>query len=197
MPGNMNGKLTNDDHWLLEHSERISCAISPEKSILELGCGSGRDTEHLCRFGFVIATDINHQGLQSINASSASRVRIDLSKPLPFQDRVFGFVLASLSLHYFSWTETEFIVAEIKRVLINSGNLLVRVNSTNDTNYGAGCGELIEENFFRTKSQRKRFFDLDSIEKLFWSWKIIQATEKEIDRYRLPKHVWEVVLLAD
>jgi hypothetical protein len=49
-------------------------------------------------------------------------------------------MIADLSLHYFSWDETKKIVNEIKRVLKEDGFLLVRVNSVNDTNYGAGKG---------------------------------------------------------
>lgn len=52
------------------------------------------------------------------------------------------------SLHYFNNEAIKSIVEEIKRVLITDGYIIVRVNSVNDINYGAGNGEEIEKNFY-------------------------------------------------
>mgnify|MGYP005790025775 FL=1 len=37
---------------------------------------------------------------------------------------------------------------EIKRILKPNGNLLARVNSISDLNYGAGQGQRLEENYY-------------------------------------------------
>ena len=97
-------------------------------------------------------------------------------------------------MHYFSWNITESITREIKRVLIEKGILIVRLNSINDVNYGAASGEEIESNFYRIGDRTKRFFDHESIGKLFPEWKIIEASEQVIDRYEKPKFIWELVL---
>jgi len=185
-----------DYDWILEHSDVISNSVSAGKPILELGCGSGEDTIHLTKFGAVVATDINIDALQAQRAKSAARICLDVSKTFPFREKSFGFILASLSLHYFSWIETKIIVSEIKRVLVDRGNLIVRVNSTDDINYGAASGEKVEANFYRIENKYKRFFEFDSIKKLFLDWNIIQANEREIDRYGKPKFIWEIVLNA-
>ena len=47
---------------------------------------------------------------------------------------------------------------EIARVLKPNGNLLARVNSISDLNYGAGQGQRLEENYYFVDGYNKRFF---------------------------------------
>jgi SAM-dependent methyltransferase len=187
---------TKDEAWLLEHSNVISESLLFEKPVLELGCGTGRDTIILEKYGPVVATDISVDALQAQQSKSSNLINLDISKTLPFKENSFCLILASLSLHYFSWKESEQIISEIRRVLIDKGFLIIRVNSVNDVNHGANSGEVIDSNFYRVGNRTKRFFDHDSIEKLFLNWTIIEAREKEIDRYEKPKFIWEVVLRA-
>jgi SAM-dependent methyltransferase len=188
---------SKDDAWILEHSKVISESLLHEKPLLELGSGTGRDTIILEKYGPVVATDISVDLLQAQQSKSSNLVCLDISKTLPFKENSFCLILASLSLHYFSWKESEQIISEIRRVLIDKGFLIIRVNSVNDVNHGANSDEVIDSNFYRVGNRTKRFFDHDSIEELFLNWNIIEAREREIDRYKKPKFIWEVVLSAD
>lgn len=47
---------------------------------------------------------------------------------------------------------------DIKRILRLNGNLLSRVNSIADVNFGAGKGEKIEKNFYYVGGYNKKFF---------------------------------------
>ena len=165
-------------------------------AILEVGCGGGRDTEVLAGAGHrVVAIDL------SLDAIARARARVphaefycqDIRAPFPVD--VAGVVVASLSLHYFAWPDTETLARRIWSVLRPAGVLLCRLNSTNDHNFGASGHPRIDENFYLVDGAPKRFFDRAAVDRLFSSgWRLLGAEERIIDRYERPKSAWEVVL---
>ena len=184
----------NDDRWLLNWLDEIKNAAT-NATVLELGCGRGRDTEFLSTHGFqVVALDCRRESLcRCARVRDAMPVQADLATNLPFADHAFGAILASLSLHYFSWSITQSIMAEIKRVLDRRGMLLIRVNSTEDTNYGAGQGSQLEDNYYRVGRQTKRFFDGASVHDLLSEFDLQAVQHQTIDRYGRDKNVWEAM----
>jgi SAM-dependent methyltransferase len=186
--------VTESDPWLTTWVPRIR-DLSPDALVLELGCGAGRDTATLCVAGLaVVATDIARPSLRRVaeKARRAAAVQMDLREPFPFRARSFQVIVASLSLHYFSWDRTTRAVDEVARCLRPGGLLLARFNSTKDVNHGAGVGEEIEPNLFRVGESHKRFFDRTDVVELLTGWRIERLEEKTIQRYEQPKVVWEV-----
>ncbi len=121
-----------------------------------------------------------------------------IEQPLPFPDRSFQIVIASLCLHYFAWNKTVDIVREIHRCLPPGGLLLCRVNSTKDIDQQMHEHLAIESNFYRVKgkcSEKKRYFDRAALTDLFSAaWEFVAIEEMGIDRYDRRKMVWEIVL---
>jgi len=165
--------------------------------ILELGCGWGWDTLELLNAGCnVIASDLSTENLRATKGISlhADTVQLDNGKPLPFIDHSLSVIVASLSLHYFTWTVTLQIAFELNRILKADGILLARFNSTNDHNYGASPSETeIEPNFHQVGTSTKRFFDEPSVRTMLQGWDIQFLEENVIHRYEKPKSVWEVM----
>lgn len=185
----------NGDLWLAKWLSLI-CEKSVGGSVLELGCGAGRDTIDLLSAGCkVIATDLSLENLRecTVTIPEANLLQMDNGKSLPFADRIFGVVVASLSLHYFSWVVTMHIASELKRCLKTGGILIARFNSTNDVNYGASSTDQIEPNFYRVRNSTKRFFDENSVRVFLHGWDIQFFEENIIYRYEKPKSVWEVM----
>ena len=185
------------DPWLTAWMPRIR-SLSLNEPVLELGCGTGRDTATLCAGGLaVVATDISRPSLRQCAkaARRVSAVQMDLREPFPFRAMSFRVVVASLSLHYFSWTGTTGAVAEIARCICPGGLLLARFNSTNDIHHGAGVGDEIERHLFRVGVHQKRFFDRADVVGLLAGWHIEQLAEQTIQRYEKSKVVWEVAAL--
>lgn len=179
------------DKWLDSIREK-----SAYGSVLELGCGYGRDTVDLLAAGCnVIATDIARENLAECarSAPEAKLVQLDNGKPLPFAAHSLPVIVASLSLHYFSWEVTVRTASELRRCLTDGGLLLARFNSTNDLHYGAASASEIEPNFYQVGSRTKRFFDENSVRLFLQEWEIQFLEENVIHRYQKPKSVWEVL----
>jgi len=181
------------ERWLPLVRERAA-----DRPILELGCGTGRDTATLVRAGHrVVALDLSLTSimLAKLRAPKARFHRRDLRRPFPIGEAGAQVVIASLSLHYFPWPETVELVERIRRTLRPNGVLLCRLNSTKDRHFGAVGHERIAENFYLVRGAPKRFFDLESVDKLFASgWNRLSVQEGVIDRYAQAKTAWEIVL---
>lgn len=185
-----------DDLWL-ERWLAVLRTLSPTHDVLELGCGSGRDTKYLVEQGFTVtATDIARDALKACaqKAPTAECLEVDVRRPLPFNDRSYHAVVASLCLHYFLREQTLAILGEIRRCLKQDGLLLSRFNSTNDVNFGAVGFREIEPNFYAVRGRSKRFFDRKTLQETFADgWEIRSIEEMTILRYSRPKVVWEVI----
>ena len=180
------------ERWLPLIAQRAGSA-----PILELGCGPGDDADTLTRAGHhVVALDVSDDAIDVARARvpGAEFHHGDVREPFMVADASVGVVVASLSLHYFSWPQTEDIVTRIRRVLRSSGVLLCRLNSTNDHNFGASGHKQIEPNYYWVKGKRKRFFDAADVARLFSrDWIVISSEELTTLKYGKPKVAWEVV----
>lgn len=167
--------------------------------VLELGCGNGRDTVDLLAAGCkVTAMDISRENLAecAVAAPKADILQMDIGKPLPFAKDSASVIIASLSLHYFSWAVTLQISSEIKRCFKNGGLLLTRFNSLNDRQHGSTSTLEIEPNFYNVGTGTKRFFDESSVRLFLQGWDIQFLQENVIDRYKKPKYVWEAMAIC-
>jgi len=164
------------------------------KRVLELGCGPGIDSQFIStKASSLIAGDLNINIAidESLNENKVKYLALDHSETLPFKDAKFDVAIASLTLHYFSWSKTVEILGEISRVLANNGQLICRLNSTLDTNYGAIGHIELEAGLYDVNGANKRFFSEQDILLLFADhWRLIDLKHQTIDRYEKPKKIW-------
>ena len=187
----------SDDPWL----ERLLPLVRERigsTPVLELGCGSGRDTAVLAAAGCrVVGVDLSAQAIANAQARvpSGEFHCQDLRAAFPLATASVGVIVASLSLHYFTWKETLALAERIHEALLPGGVLLCRLNSVNDHHYGASGHPEIEPDFYLVDGEPKRFFRRATIVEVFSrGWLLRQLEEKIIHRYRHPKSVWEAVL---
>ena len=172
--------------------------------IIDLGCGTGNNTLYLVeKKKKVISCDYSQGAINIVKKyiPNSETMLFDMTEGLPFEDNYTELIVADLCLHYFAEQVTINIINELKRVIKPNGYLLFRVNSVNDTNYGAMQGEKIEENFFLTATtpgegndMTKRFFDKEHILKFFKDWDIEYIKEETMGRYEKPKILWRCAL---
>ena len=181
------------DNWLDKYEGMLKQSI--DTPIIDLGCGKGNNALYLTERKFkVIACDQSQVAIELINTyvpQAATKV-FDINKGLPFDSASAKIIIADLSLHYFSWSDTEKIISDIQRVLLPEGYLLARLNSTNDTEHFAGQGTLIEDNYYGVNGTHKRFFEKTQIDKFFKDWRIDYVEEYQLDRLSKSKILWEV-----
>lgn len=179
-----------DYKWLQEWA-----LILKEKNILELGCGDGKDSQVLFKLGkklTVCDRDLCRFNDFTSESHNFKKLEIDHSEGLPFAEEEYDVVIASLCLHYFTWEKTAKILKEIHRVLKPKGILICRVNSSQDINYGSQGYPEIEKGLYTVKTFTRRFFAKADILDLYSpEWDVSNLEHKEIDRYKLPKFIWQ------
>ncbi len=184
------------DEWLDTFSDIITDCKTP---IIDLGCGYGVDTKYLVEMGKqVISCDYAPNAVSNIKINFPELYGaecFDMRDGLPFPDNYTNLIIADLTLHYFSTHTTNKILYELKRVLKKDGTLLLRVNSTNDVNHGAGQGLEVEHHYYKSDDNcYKRFFDEADIHFFFHDWNIVSLSNKIMYRYEAPKNLWEVAV---
>lgn len=183
------------DLWLDKYENIL--IKSKDIPIIDLGCGFGNDTLYLKERGYdVISCDFSEEALQRLSnyIDNLTIKCFDLKEGLPFESNSAKIIISDLSLHYFTWSDTEKILKEIDRVLMDDGILLCRVNSTKDINHGSGQGTKIEENFYDIDGNLKRFFNEEQLRELFKNWNIKYINELEMNRYKVSKILWEIAI---
>lgn len=114
----------------------------------------------------------------------------DMRQGLPYAGHSFDAVVADLSLHYFSWTDTAAIIADISRILRLGGRLIARVHSVRNLPPDAEAVlEKIEERCYRVDGFPRRYFTPEDIRSLLSGWQFVSLREAAICRYGLHKQV--------
>jgi len=172
-----------DYKWLDSYTDMLS-----DKTVLELGCGSGIDTTLISKLAkCFVSGDIEPMP----NAQHRLQV-LDHSKNLPFKNGSFDTVVASLCLHYFSMENTKEIIAEISRVLVPDGKFICRLNSYKDEHHGSVGFPQIEPGLYNVNGKPKRFFREAQIRTLWKHGYILdEISHKSIDRYQRAKYIYE------
>ncbi len=170
------------------------------RSVLELGCGQGRDTLFFAKEGFqVTALDYSEAGLlklqgsaREIGVSGLIDTRFfDVRKPLPFPDGSFDACYSHMLLCMeLSTEELRFLLGEIHRVLKPGGLVLYSVRNTFDKHYGAGTRT--SEEMYDIGGFVVHFFSEEKVRSLSEGYRIL-----EISRMRegnLPRELYAVAL---
>jgi SAM-dependent methyltransferase len=168
-----------------------------DSTILEIGCGSGADTAVMAAAGLkVLAFDLSPQAIAKAQAlvSSAQFLVRDTRDDFPVALNSTQVVIASLSLHYFTWRETVALFERVQQTLLPGGLFVCRLNSTQDINFGAAGHPAVEDNYFLVDGEPKRFFDREAVDAIFRrGWKIISLEHRVTDKYIQQKSLWEIV----
>ncbi len=185
------------DPWLERWLPLITARAGADP-VLELGCGTGRDTAALSKAGLdVVALDLSGVSLAAakLRCPSAQFHCQDLRDPFPLGPESTGVVVSSLSLHYFEWDATLALAERIRGTLRPGGILVCRLNSTADRHFGAEGHPRLSDNFYLVDGAPKRFFDEAAVDALFArGWRVISKEAGTTLRYVQPKALWEIVL---
>jgi len=155
--------------------------IKPKhKTLLDLGCGNGRDSLYFAHKGLqVTATDWSKSGLDQLQKlvkqkkiANLDIIQQDISQ-LTFRPNTFDVIYAHLSLHYFDDKTTKNIFNKLYSMLKKDGLLFIKCKSTDDALYGRG--RKLEENMYTFHDHIRHFFDKDYMSVLLAKFHIIKV----------------------
>jgi malonyl-CoA O-methyltransferase len=125
MTYDLDRNLTRDLDQLVTHETLSGMSF---KSILELGCGTGKNTSMLARIGEQVRAVDFSAGMiaRARERDSPGNVRFtiaDITQPWPFADQSFDLTTCNLVLEHVR--ELPFVFAEASRVLVARGRFFI------------------------------------------------------------------------
>lgn len=155
------------------------------KTVLDLGCGNGRDALYFTRHGLhVMALDISESGIKSLQSKNDTITCIqgDIST-YTGKPNSFDVIFAHLSIQYFNDATTSKIFSRLHSMLNKGGLLFVKCKSTDDPLFGKG--EKVEENVYVYDHMRHFFTKKYMAEKLN-AFTVLQIRKSSGIHYGIP-----------
>ena len=148
----------------------------PGASILDLGCGDGRDALYFSQNGFsVTAIDFSKEAIARLKkADDSITAQVMDILHMDFPEHSFDAVFAHLSLHYFDDPTTRAVFHAVHRMLKSGGYFFIACKSTNDPLYGTG--EKVGEHMFKRRYLR-HFFDENYMRSMLHDFRILELQE--------------------
>lgn len=121
---------TEDTHWWHKSKRRFveqcitTYAQKKKITILDVGCGTGKNMERLSNYGEVWGVDLSEEALSFCKKRNLIRVKKGEAEKLPFKKGAFDVVCV---LDVLEHVDDKLAVREIRRVLKNSGFIVVTV----------------------------------------------------------------------
>lgn len=159
--------------------------LKPKSSVLDIGCGSGRDSIFFAKKGFnVTGIDISNEALEKAKQSAKKedlKIKFELmsAERLSYKDEIFDGVYSNAVLHF---TELKKSSEEIYRVLKKNGICLLSI--------------IITTTYPHTNEVIKKY-SIEQAVSSFSKFKMLKQNEIEItdEKPRLHKHKILVLVL--
>jgi ubiquinone/menaquinone biosynthesis C-methylase UbiE len=171
-------KWINKNTWPESQFAKRVCVFLENKklrTLLDLGCGGGRDAQYFSRRGFqVTALDVTTSQPQQekLKNNNVRFIKSD-SRNLKIRGNSFDIIYAHLSLHYFDNETTDKILGSLYRILKPGGYIFIKCKSVDDPLFGQG--KKIEENFYVLEHPR-HFFSKEYMREKLKKFEIIKIS---------------------
>ena len=163
--------------------------LKENTSLLDLGCGNGRDSLYFAGQGLkVTAVDASDYAINELaqrNIPNAEFICEDFVKTSLIYSRQYDYCYSRFSLHAINAAQEDLLLTNVKKSLKPAGKFFIEVRSVNDPLFGKGAPVLTErgeviKNCFVYNEHFRRFIDKKELEEALLSkdYKIEYSEEK-------------------
>jgi ubiquinone/menaquinone biosynthesis C-methylase UbiE len=167
------------------------------RRVLEIGCGAGRHVHFFRTMGLHVsgtdlaasAIDFTRRRLEKDGLMERVELVVANAAAIPYPDHNFDAVLAWRFLHVLSRTDAERCVAEIYRLLVPGGKVLLGTRSPRSTNYelvqsgkGADSDFDYRSGQLSERAVRDTYFSRTDLENLFSPFERVEIEHMEWTR---------------
>ena len=178
-------KSLEDDIWIEDYKE----FFDKKGKCLDLGCGIGQYSKILMEYGYdVTSADISRLALNKVKEFNKNVIQIDMREKLPFKNEEFDLVFASLSIHYFSDSDTKKLITEIRRILKKGGLFIGSVKEIKELHKIKDTAKELEYHFYLNKNKYIRLFDVKDLENYLDIFNVVKIDERESIRFNNKKN---------
>ncbi len=173
-------------------------------TLLELGCGQGRDSLFFTNFvSNVTSVDISENAINFVKKTKNERNLTnldlfvhDIKKPLHFLDKSFDMVYSNLALQFFDINQLKEIFSNISEIMSNDSFFIFSTKKPGDKYFN--FGKKISENSFQYKDITRYFFEKSQIKYLLeQNFKIISFEEDEHQNLDNTISAWWKILVKN
>lgn len=137
----------------------VSTLVEPGRTMVELGCGNGRDAVYFASLGLrVLAIDTSKSAiemLQSQNVENAAFLCGDFINADCHQPGAYDYVYSRFTIHSINQNQEQVLLKNMHQALKPGGKFFIEVRSVNDPLFGKG--EALERNAFFYDHHYRRF----------------------------------------
>lgn len=149
-------------------AQKIGRKLSKNKTVLELGCGNGRDSIYFSKLGLnVTAIDASDKVIKKLKQENDEEnicfVCDDFVSSAAIFSGQYDYVYARFSLHAINEKQETEVLHNVHKVLKQTGRFFVEVRSVNDELYGQG--EKVGKNAYIFDGHFRRFIEMDQLVK--------------------------------
>ena len=141
----------------------ITSYLKPEKKLIDLGCGNGRDSMYFCNIGLkVTAVDSSPEAISLIDESLPIFTVCDdfvAAKALFCVD--YDYCYLRWSIHAINQKQQDDLLPNIYNALNKNGILFIEARTTNDSKFGVG--KYLGQNEYFFDNHYTRFIDVNEL----------------------------------
>jgi len=173
------------------------------RSVLDLGCGTGRHTAYLAKKGFdVVGVDVSKSALKMANEWVREEKMTDVAfvrgtmTNVPLRNSGFSLVISVSVIHHAVKKDIVKTIAEVHRVLRKKGLFLANIASVKDPRYSEG--EKVEHNTFRILEafEEKRFEELHHFFTKKEAFQMLSSfAEAEVEILKEKPNYWKITAI--
>tara|TARA_Y100001936_G_scaffold209180_1_gene215119 strand:+ start:22675 stop:23346 length:672 start_codon:yes stop_codon:yes gene_type:complete len=207
--GYWNDLYSKDDYFgtgqtILADFAKIIIEENNISTLLELGCGQGRDSLFFTNFvSNVTSVDISENAINFVkkiknerNLTNLDLFVHDIKEPLDFPDKSFDMVYSNLALQFFDINQLNKIFLNISKIMSNDSFFMFSTKKSGDKYFN--FGKKISENSFEYKDITRYFFEKSEITHLLeQNFQIISFEEDEHQNLDNTISAWWKILVKN